>query len=65
MDKEPNFWTAEPPQNLSITVLVHQVYSYVSEVYTTPELERKRRALHAIVDEVCDEINGSIERLHI
>ena len=48
---------------LSIVMLVHQVYNYVSEVYNTPELEQKRRAMHAIVDEVCDEINGSIERL--
>lgn len=62
-NEQKSFFKTNAPAKSSVAMLVHQVYSYVAEVYTTPELEQKRRAMHAIVDEVCDEINGSIERL--
>ena len=56
-NEQKSFFKTNAPAKSSVAMLVHHVYSYVAEVYTTPELEQKRRAMHAIVDEVCDEIN--------
>lgn len=62
-NEQKSFFKANVEVKSSVAMLVHQIYTYVAEVYTTPELEQKRRVMHAIVDEVCDEINSSIERL--